>query len=147
MSRDFALPAIVNRFAWIAVTTLLSSIPAHAVPSFARQTGFECVNCHLSWPELTPLGREFKLGGYTLTKEANGERPLFSFKTDSPPRWVPVAAMLQLSLTNTRSTADADPSQFPRNNDVVLQQASLCRTHRRSPRRLRAMDLRWRRTP
>ena len=125
MSRDFALPAIVNRFAWIAVTTLLSSMPTQAVPSFARQTGFECVNCHLSWPELTPLGREFKLGGYTLTKEANGERPLFSFKTDSPPPWVPVAAMLQLSLTNTRSTADADPSQFPRNNDVVLQQASL----------------------
>ena len=38
---------------------------AHAVPSFARQTGFECVACHVSWPELTSVGRQFNLGAYT----------------------------------------------------------------------------------
>jgi hypothetical protein len=33
--------------------------------------------------------------------------------------------MGQISLTNTQSTAGADPSNFPRNNDAVLQQLSL----------------------
>ena len=40
---------------------------AHAVPSFSRQTGFACSSCHTSPPELTPLGRAFKLSGYTLS--------------------------------------------------------------------------------
>jgi len=78
----------------------------------------------LSWPELTSVGREFKLGGYTLTREFNGERPMVSLSAEGPPPCLPLAAMLQVSLTNTQSTA-TDPSQFPRNNDVALQQASL----------------------
>ncbi len=40
---------------------------ADAVPSFARQTGLACNACHTTIPELTPLGRQFKLDGYTLT--------------------------------------------------------------------------------
>lgn len=43
---------------------------ARAVPSFSRQTGFPCSSCHTSPPELTPLGRAFKLGGYTLAGTA-----------------------------------------------------------------------------
>jgi hypothetical protein len=39
----------------------------HAVPSYARQTGFPCRSCHYTPPELTPLGRQFKLNGYTIT--------------------------------------------------------------------------------
>ena len=38
-----------------------------AVPSYARQTGFPCRSCHTTPPELTPLGRQFKLNGYTIT--------------------------------------------------------------------------------
>ena len=41
---------------------------ANAVPSFARQTGQECIACHVSFPELTPYGRYFKLTGYTIGK-------------------------------------------------------------------------------
>jgi hypothetical protein len=40
---------------------------ASAVPSFSRQTGFPCSSCHTTPPELTPLGRMFKLSGYTLS--------------------------------------------------------------------------------
>jgi hypothetical protein len=108
----------------IAALLLAVSTPTWAVPSFARQTGFDCVQCHLSWPELTSIGRQFKLGGYTLMKEASGERPLISFAAEGPPPELPLAAMLQFSVTNTRSTA-TDPSQFPRNNAAVVQQASL----------------------
>ncbi|HEY6442001.1 MAG TPA: hypothetical protein VIY66_01535 [Candidatus Acidoferrales bacterium] len=39
---------------------------ADAVPSFSRQTGFACSSCHTNPPELTPLGRAFKLNGYTM---------------------------------------------------------------------------------
>ena len=56
---------------WVRVLALLvgpfvAATESAALPSFARQTGFECVACHVSWPELTAVGRQFKLGGYTL---------------------------------------------------------------------------------
>jgi hypothetical protein len=112
---------------WTAMVAALLLAPAlvHAVPSFARQTGLECVSCHLSWLELSSVGREFKLGGYTLMKEVKEERPWLPMQTDGPPPRLPLAAMLQLSATNTNSTAGADPSNFPRNNSVALQQFSL----------------------
>ena len=42
---------------------------ARATPAFARQTGLACSACHTVFPELTPMGRRFKLGGYTLTNK------------------------------------------------------------------------------
>ena len=106
---------------------LLFLIPAaaHAVPSFARQTGFECTTCHLSWPELTSVGRQFKLGGYTLIQEAKEERPWLSLSESGPPPKLPLAAMLQASVTHTQDTSGADAGNFPRNDDLVLQQFSL----------------------
>ncbi|HJV02274.1 MAG TPA: cytochrome C [Burkholderiaceae bacterium] len=82
---------------------------AQAVPSFARQTGLDCMTCHLSWPELTPTGRQFKLNGYTL-----GERLR-----------LPLAGMVQASAT---STANVDPrvaDSFPKDRQATLQQASI----------------------
>jgi hypothetical protein len=40
---------------------------AQAIPAFARQTGQPCGACHTDFPQLTPFGRRFKLGGYTAT--------------------------------------------------------------------------------
>ena len=40
---------------------------AKRIPSYARQTGLACSACHTVFPQLTALGREFKLNGYTLT--------------------------------------------------------------------------------
>ena len=101
----------------IAGALLLSNCgTALAVPSFARQTGLECTNCHLSWPELTSVGRQFKLGGYTLIKETKGERPLLPIGDDAPPL-IPLAGMLQGSVTHTQSTSSAGGGDFPRNDD------------------------------
>lgn len=58
----------------IAVAALASGLvvcvtsPAHAVPSFAAQTGQPCQTCHIGalGPQLTPYGRNFKIKGYTL---------------------------------------------------------------------------------
>ena len=62
---------------------------AHAVPSFARQTGMSCTVCHTAWPQLTPFGRTFKLDGFT-------------FSTESPSgRWYPpLAGMVQASYSD-----------------------------------------------
>ncbi len=48
------------------LASLLLSSQAGAVPIFARQTGEACESCHVSFPELTPFGRMFKLNGFTL---------------------------------------------------------------------------------
>ena len=126
MPQRSALSENVRRLALVVFAALVTATPAHAVPSFARQTGLECVSCHLSWPELTTVGREFKLGGYILMKkEESGDRPWVSFAAEGPAPKIPIAVMLQVSLTNTNSTSGADPSDFPRNNAGVLQQASL----------------------
>src|SRR5450759_4520007 len=74
--------------------------PAQAVPSYARQTGQECIACHVSFPELTPYGRYFKLTGYTIGKKA------FSSEGMS---YVPLAVMVQASVTNTRNNNTTDP--------------------------------------
>ncbi len=49
-----------------AVMAIAMPNPANALPSFARQTGQPCGACHVDFPALTPFGRQFKLGGYTL---------------------------------------------------------------------------------
>jgi hypothetical protein len=60
-------------------------------------------------PELTKFGREFKLGGYTLRAHAS----------------VPLAAMAIASWTHTRKDQDPPPEHLSRNDNLVLDQASL----------------------
>ena len=99
---------------WIvSLGLILLSMVAHeakAVPSFARQTGEACVACHISFPELTPFGRFFKLNGYTT-----GTRKL-----------LPIAVMAQASITSIgNSRDDAGNVAFPRNRDLVFSAGSL----------------------
>ena len=105
-----------------AVSMLSMSGTADAVPSFARQTGQECIACHVSFPELTPYGRYFKLTGYTIGK------PAF---TSEGYDHLPVAVMAQASVTNIRGNNMVDPESGdtvqvnPRNNQGVFSGASL----------------------
>ncbi len=65
---------------------------AYSIPSFARQTGQDCILCHTTvFPELTPFGRAFKLGGYVMSRSPKS----YEF----PP---PLAATAQLSFTRTK---------------------------------------------
>jgi hypothetical protein len=100
-----------------AIVFTLCSREAQAVPSFARQTGMDCMACHTVWPELTPLGRTFKLTGYTMSKTGK--------KYQFPP---PVAGMFQASFTHTgKPQPDATaPFNSSANDNVNLpQQASV----------------------
>jgi hypothetical protein len=124
---------ILRTAVWLFATAGGLSVPAGsawALPSFARQTGFECVACHVSWLELTTVGRQFKLGGYTLMKPPTGDRPVVSLANDGDAPLIPLAGFVQASLSHTSNTnvsaaAGTDDSSFPKNNKLVVQQASL----------------------
>jgi hypothetical protein len=104
--------------AWATGATIATAIlgfysgDAAALPSYARQTGQECAACHVAFPELTPTGRRFKLGGYT---QGGGESKL-----------PPLAVMLQPAYTHTEAgqSGGAAP-HFGPNNNLAVQQASL----------------------
>src|SRR5690242_16827428 len=90
----------------------LSPRPAASLPLYARQTGQPCATCHTAFLELTPFGRRFKLGGYTLDG-GDWKGP-------------PFAVMLQPTFTNTQAAQPGGAAPgFGVNNNFVLQQASL----------------------
>ncbi len=122
---------------------LLSTSPARAVPSFARQTGMACEACHTVFPELTPFGRRFKLNAYTLDNlpqvsgmNANKEATLALNQVP------PLSFLLQASYTSTK-TALPDSQQgigavpadaLAKNGQVLFpQQASLFYAGRIAP--------------
>ena len=82
-----------------------------ALPSYARQTGQPCAACHTAFPELTPFGRRFKIGGYTL---GGGD-------WQGPP----ISAMYMAGFTHTQSPQDSPPAPGLHTNDnLVSQQVS-----------------------
>jgi hypothetical protein len=97
--------------AMVGTAALTMTRAARAVPAFAQQTGEPCKACHVGGfgPELTPFGREFKLGGYTLRAHAS----------------IPVAAMAIASVTHTRKDQVPPPDHLDGNDNLVLDQASL----------------------
>ncbi len=92
-----------------AIAGSLACDPAAALPLYARQTGQACQACHVSFPELTPYGRYFKLTGYTI-----GER-----------QTIPLATMAQVSRTATANNSENGAEVNPKNNSVVFTGASL----------------------
>src|SRR5690348_11711669 len=110
-------PSIATFLARIVVAALLAIATtrhAAALPSFAQQTGQPCATCHVGafGPQLTPFGRAFKLGGYTLAAPDSHS--------------IPLAAMLVASYTHTRSDqpGNAGPHDGP-NDNFSVQEASL----------------------
>ena len=85
-----------------ALSLLLISFNAQAVPSYARQTNLACAACHTIFPELTPFGRSFKLNGYTLTGLKGVEaQPTASASGVKIGAAAPMAAMLQVNAVHT----------------------------------------------
>lgn len=85
------------------------------MPSFTRQTGMPCTSCHVQafGPGLTPMGRQFKLTGYTM---AGGQDAKF----------IPLSAMVQGSFTHTqRGQPGGAADHFGSNNNAAMDQASI----------------------
>lgn len=104
--------------AWVCLSAagaaaVFASQPAGAVPLFARQTGMACASCHAggNYLELTSVGRQFKLLGYTLgTRQA-----------------IPLSGMLMVGNTRLRNqNGSADPAtDLAHDRATQLQQFSL----------------------
>jgi hypothetical protein len=131
-SRRKTLHRFLQRVAGVLaiLTALLSSHSALAVPAFARQTGMKCVECHMSWLELTNTGRRFKLGGYQIVKplEENETRGLVTFNFDDPAPLLPLAVAVQGGISSTADTHSgglAGSGDFPRDDALAIQQTSL----------------------
>lgn len=80
-----------------------------------RQTGYECAKCHTVFPELTPFGRQFKIGAFAMRSE----------KWDAKP-WIerlPVSAALLVSRSDTSDTRAGGTTKddFPKDGKVVAQ--------------------------
>jgi hypothetical protein len=107
---------IIGCFAPMALLFMALDNSARALPSFALQTGQPCSSCHIGafGPQLTPLGRAFKIGGYTQ---------------DGGEGWaahVPLAAMAIGSFTHTDASQPEPPARhFYRNDNAALDQISL----------------------
>jgi hypothetical protein len=99
----------------VAACLFLAPTLAMAVPSYSRQTHQPCAACHVGsfGPELTPFGRMFKIGGYTMKVGSEAK--------------VPLSAMLVESFVHTGQPQDpADLGQpYKSNNNFSLDQASI----------------------
>jgi hypothetical protein len=94
------------------IAALLSGTSAKAVPAFGQQAGQKCAACHVGGfgPQLTPFGRAFKLGGYTLRTKSN----------------IPLSAMAVASYTATRRAQAAPPADgFSTNRNFAFDQGSI----------------------
>lgn len=94
----------------VGAATVTTS-PARAVPAFAEQTGQACAACHVGGfgPQLTPFGRAFKLGGYTLRVKNN----------------IPISAMAVASVTSTKRPQVPPPPGFSSNDNAAFDQGSV----------------------
>ena len=117
---------------WMAIlgTLIVTLLPAaaHAVPSFARQTGVACEACHTVFPELTHFGRLFKANGYVLdtrtqVKDVNAERQEMLSLASLPP----LSLMIQASYTHLATPLPDAAGHGAAQNGVaaVPQQVSL----------------------
>jgi hypothetical protein len=106
---------VILCFLHTAILFGIFSRDAHAVPSFGRQANKSCNACHTVFPELTPFGRSFKLGGYVFTDEKK--------KSALPP----ISVMVQASYTEQKGLRNrVDPfADQPDAKTNLPQQASL----------------------
>src|ERR1019366_157917 len=105
---------IIGVVALTVAALLLPGRPAEALPAFAAQTGQPCVACHIGayGPQLTALGRAFKIGGYT---QSGGE----GLRAQ-----IPLSAMVITSFNNTAKAVPSDQitTHYAANNNVSLDQ-------------------------
>ena len=94
---ESAFRAALLRSGFLVAALALAATAVQAVPSYARQTGQNCVACHVSFPELTPYGRWFKLSGYTI-----GVRQV-----------IPLAGIALVGVTRTKNNDDGTGTNTP----------------------------------
>ena len=120
--RYFRRSIVASTFAVLFVAGILRVPEASAVPSYARQTGFPCKSCHFNPPELTALGRTFKLNGYTMAgkptviSKGKGKEGGLSILESFP-----LSVMFDTSFSSTKTPQpDSQNGNFQFPQDVSL---------------------------
>ena len=92
-----------------------ASMPAGAVPVFARKYGFSCTMCHSNYPRLNDFGTRYRRNGYRLPGRENDEKTILQ----SPP---PVALRTSAGYNYYRAVNSAAPAvrQFQLNGLDLL---------------------------
>ncbi len=107
----WATPPLRRTLTLLALLAIwLIAAPAHALPSYAQQTGLPCSQCHAIafGPALTAYGRQFKLNAYSLGEHKSS---------------VPLALMAVLSSTRTSADLPEPPADhFDVNNNGALNE-------------------------
>ncbi|MEC4748884.1 cytochrome C [Methylomicrobium sp. Wu6] len=101
----------------LSTASIFTIHDALAVASFARQTGISCSGCHTQsfGPNLTPMGRDFKLNGYTMSTGSD-------FNSKLPP----ISAMVVGSFTHLDNKLPEAPAPgYNTNNNGSFDEASL----------------------
>lgn len=118
----------------IGVSWLGIAADANAVPSMARQTGYQCSKCHAGYPELTNFGRQFKLTGYTMSSEKWDE--------GTPLSRIPISAALQISRTSSSDVLaggtngdGSTASDFPNDGKTLVTEMEVWRELQNSQNR------------
>lgn len=109
-----AIAAVVIDFAGVE--------SARALPSFARQTGQPCGACHTDFPGLTPFGRQFKLGGYTL---GGGPYKTTLFSSPSADPSKALASYAKTTGAGKNSAATKDQSNTEQTGDIWVPPISM----------------------
>src|SRR5580700_2749708 len=120
----FRAATIVGTLFAMFISLFLQVPTASAIPSYARQTGFPCKSCHYMPPELTPLGRAFKLNGYTMagkptvTSPGKGNTGALNILESFP-----LSVLFDTSFTSLKSPvpgAQNGSFQFPQQASLFL---------------------------
>src|SRR5215469_11618884 len=101
------------RLLLLGAALILTAGQAEALPAFAVQTGQHCIACHVGGfgPQLTPLGRQFKLEGYTMRSGTEFTAP--------------ISAMAVASYLQTAKDVGFAPAPgYGTNNNVALDKLS-----------------------
>lgn len=121
---NFHRTVIIGAMCALFISLFVQVPTASAIPSYARQTGFPCKSCHYMPPELTPLGRAFKLNGYTMAGKPTVTSPgkgntsglniLESF---------PLSVLFDTAFTSVKSPVPGSQNgsfQFPEDASIFL---------------------------
>ena len=119
---------LFGHFLAIACFIWLLTPDAHAVPSFARQTGLPCSGCHYNPPELNAAGRNFKLLGYVdkkkegnITAEPDKKHAGLDLLSS-----LPLSAWFETSFTSTKAQQPGTQNgnfEFPQDISLFLSGA------------------------
>jgi hypothetical protein len=147
-SRRFKVLLALSVLGAVALAAAVIAVPrpAEALPSFARQTGQPCGQCHTDFPGLTPFGRRFKLGGYTLgggdfrttpfptsTESSAGRASGYAAtapqatpaQPDTSNLWFPPISMMAIvGFTHTQAPLPPPTQPYSPNDNVVVDPVS-----------------------